>query len=121
LRVGPTGGVGATGGVGPTQGPPGQPGPTGSSPATSSGGSPSTPPIAGNPSGGPVASGTAPAAQFDADVEALAERMRPNVEDRTTMLAATIPNYVDKARNLAPKNLPRDVELPRYALVIRSR
>lgn len=114
LRVGPAAAIGP----GPVS--PGSQG-TGSPPTTASGGSPSTPPASGNPSGGPVADGAGPAAQFDADVEALAEQMRPHVEDRERMLAAKIPDYVEKARNLAPEDLPRDENLPRYALVISSR
>ncbi|MCU1584530.1 MAG: hypothetical protein JWM49_1086 [Microbacteriaceae bacterium] len=109
LRISPTGGAGPI------------PVPPGSLPNPSSGGSPPPPPVAGNPSGSPVGGGSGTSAQFDSEVQALAEQMRPHVEDRATMLASKVPDYVEKARNLAPKNLPRDVDLPRYALIIRAR
>lgn len=61
-----------------------------------------------------------PDTQFELDVKALAERMRPYADDRPNMLADTLPDYVSEARSTTSEHLPSNPKLPRFALVIEA-
>ena len=95
------------------------PGSAGSHPASSMSGSPLAPQAGPSYPTGSGAGAASSSSQFDAEVEALAEQMRPHTEDRASMLADKLPDYVEKTQRQG-LNLPQDPRLPHYVLIIQA-